>query len=110
MAYVEYYKEETEYQGESFIKSLYKKTKQIWDINEVGTYTLTDTFGSVLLNGNLVKSADKLSLTVALGSTDTASLLGVYKLLVYLEDTVNSELKDVLAEYKITYIETKATE
>ncbi len=48
MAYVEYYKEETEYQGESFIKSLYKKTKQIWDINEVGTYTLTDTSGSVL--------------------------------------------------------------
>ncbi len=109
MAYVKYSKEETEYQGESFIKSLYKTNSNIWYDNELATYTLTDPDGAVVLSGNLTKSDDKMSFMLSIGKTETAALLGIYKLLVYLEDTVNTELKDVFAEYKITYTDKKAT-
>jgi len=103
MSYVEFADTTTEYQGESFVKSLAKKSKGIWEANEEANFILTDGDGVVVASDDLVKSDDDLTLTFILGKTSTADLEGVYTLLVYQTDTSNSEINNVIARYKITY-------
>jgi hypothetical protein len=98
----------TEYQGESFNRSLYKKNGSEWDANQVGNYELVDDTGAVVSSGDLIKSDDNLSLTIAVPKADTATLVGSYRLLAHLTDTVDTTFDDVIAEYEITYLEKKA--
>lgn len=93
----------TEYQGDSFSRTLTKDSGAIWEANETASYKMVDMKGDVVASGSLTKSVDNLSMTFMVGSTATATLLGIYKLIVYLEDTVLTEMKYPIAEYKIDY-------
>ena len=108
MSFVKYKEIVTEFQGESFNRSLTKKSGAIWETNEVGNFELIDTSGTVVSSGSLIKSADNLSLTIAVPKGDTATLVGNYRLLANLTDTVDTDFSDVIAEYEITYKEKKA--
>lgn len=108
MAYVKITKSLTEYQGESFTKSLYKKNRTEWSSEEIATYTMTDKDGNEITNGSLTKSTDNMSITIQIGKTITTSLEGKYKILIYLGNTNDSEISDVIAEYNVTYITKKA--
>ncbi len=103
MAYAKKIGTSIEYQGESFTKSLVKDDGSIWEANEVATYKLIDTKGKIIATDTLMKSVDELSLTFLLGKTDTTYLFGIYRLLVYLSDTVVTEMNYVIAEYKLDY-------
>ena len=103
MEYIKLSRNPTEFQGESFSKSLGKKNNSEWGSTEVGNYILTDENGDEVASDNLTKSGDSLSLSFILGKTDTADLEGVYTLLAYQTDTSNAEINKVIAEYKITY-------
>ena len=108
MAFIKWLGSATEYQGESFTKSLTKDDDSIWEANETAEFQMTDVDGLEVASGSLVKSADDLSLTFTLGSTDTTALLGQYLLLVYITDTVDAEVHSVIAKYTMTYIDKKA--
>lgn len=108
MVYAKKFGIATEYQGESFTKPLTKESGAVWDANEVANYEMLDGDGNPVSSGDLTKSLDELTLTVAVPKQDTADLAGVYLLLVHLTDTVNTGFDDVIAEYKITYKEKKA--
>ena len=108
MAYVKKTGISIEYQGESFTKSLTKEDNSEWDDNEISNFKLFDTSGNLVTSGSLVRSVDKLSLTFLLGKTQTADLFGIYKLLVYISDTIITEMNYVIAEYQLTYKKTTA--
>lgn len=108
MAYNKKIGKSTEYPGESFSKSLTKKDGSEWTDNEVASFKLFDKKGGIAAQGSLVRSVDKLSLTFLLGKTDTELLFGVYRLLVYLSDTVITEMNYVIAEYRLDYKKTTA--
>ena len=108
MAYVKKTGISTEYQGESFTKSLVKANNTAWEDNEIAEYKLFDTKGNIITSGSLIRSVDLLSLTFLLGKTETLNLFGVYRLLVYLSDTVITEMNYVIAEYKLDYKKTTA--
>jgi len=103
MAYAKKTGTSVEYQGESFTKSLVKDDESIWKANEIATYKLIDTKGKVIATDTLMKSGDELSLTFLLGKTQTQYLFGIYRLLVYLNDSVITEMNYVIAEYKLDY-------
>ena len=108
MAYAKKIGKSVEYQGESFTKSLIKENGTEWEDNEVAEFKLFDTAGNIVATGSLVRSVDRLSLTFILGKTSTTNLFGVYRLLVYLSDTVVTEMNYVIAEYKLDYKKTTA--
>lgn len=104
------------YQGKSFTRSIGKKTKDgtavAWEAEDIGDFDLYNSAGvSIVLTTNtLIKSADNMSLTFVLGSTDTESLLGEYLLIANLKNSVDAEIDVTLAEYAITFEEKKAGE
>jgi len=110
MALVKYIGTATEYQGESFTKSLTKEDGSKWLNNEICDYVLVNSAGIEMSTGSLVRSTDELSMTVQVPSSDTESLVGEFLLLVYLKDTNDSDFANVIAEYRIEYLEKKAQE
>lgn len=109
MAYVEKNGNYTQYQGQSFSRALTKESGAIWEANETAYLTLTDSSNNEVLRRNLGKSVDNLSFYLLVGTGDTTELDGSYNLIVYVEDSNNSELNDVIADYKMRYITKKAT-
>jgi len=107
MDYVKLHKEVFEWQGESFTKSFDKTSGAPWESYEIGSYALYDKDGTEITSGSLQKSADSKLLTMQISHTITANLLGKYLLLVFLEDSNDSDFKTVIAEYVITYKERK---
>ena len=103
MAYVKYEGADTKYQGTSFTRTLTKKDGSLWASNETATYKMVDSDGTEVDTGILVKSVDNTGLIFEVGKTTTATFLGEYKLVVYLEDTVNLEYSEAIAKYTITY-------
>ena len=110
MSFVKYVGTATEYQGESFTKSLYKEDKTAWENNDTCTFSLVNSAGIEVSVGDLILSGDKLSMTVQVPKTDTLALVGEHLLLVSLGNVSDSEFADVIAEYRITYLEKKAGE
>ena len=108
MAYSKKTGASVEFQGESFTKSLIKDDGSEWMDNEDGSWKLFNTSGNIVANGTLTRSDDNLSLTFLLGKSSTTSLFGIYRLLVYLSDTVVTEMNYVIAEYKLDYKKTTA--
>lgn len=92
-----------EYQGETFIRNINKKSGLAWDANEIADYAMYDSDGLVVSTDLLTKSVDNLSLVIKVPSTDTVSLEGKHKLLVNLKDSNDATISDVIAEYEITY-------
>ena len=103
MEYIKKYFTSEEYQGESFSGSLDKKDESAWKDNEICTYVLVDDSGSEIVTGSVIRSVDLLTMDFLLGKTDTVDLFGIYKLLVYLGDTIVTEMNYVIAEYKLDY-------
>lgn len=103
MAYGKKTGKSIEYQGESFTKSLTKEDGTAWEDNEIALFVLIDNKGLEVTTGSLVRSIDLLSLTFLLGKTQTTSLFGIYRLLVYLSDSVITEMNYVIAEYRLDY-------
>ena len=94
----------TEFQGESFSKAYGKRTKDEWLDNETAHYVLTeDTTGNIIVEGNLTRSTDKLSLSFIIGKSITSALEGDYTLLIYQTDSNISELNEKMKEYRIKY-------
>ena len=108
MAYNKKVGTSVEYQGESFTKSLTKSDKSAWEDNELANYIVYNTNGEVVTSGSLVRSIDLLSLTFLLGKTDTTNMFGIYRLLVYMTDSIITEMNYVIAEYKLDYRKTTA--
>ena len=96
------------YQGESFSDEITKKDDVEWEDNEIAEFKLYNTAGSTIYTGSLVRSINKLNLTFILGQTNTTSLFGVYRLLVYLSDTVTTEMNEVISEYRLNFKKTTA--
>lgn len=106
MAYVEYKGASTQYTGTSFTRTLVKKDGTIWEATESAYFSMVDTeTGGEVTNDLLTKSGDNLGLILEVGKSMAQSLVGRYKLLVYLEDSVNTQRSEVLAEYIINYEE-----
>lgn len=99
----------TEYQGESFTKTLLKRDETVWTAEDEATYILKDRLGATVVTGALTKVNGDFGLKFEIGQTDTTTLLGNYLLLVYLTNTVNTDYADVIAEYTLVYNEAKAT-
>ena len=98
----------TEYQGESFTRTLAKKDGVVWGANEIASYILVDKNGTEIDTGDLTKTGDNIGLEFVISESVTTALLGTYLLLVYLKDTVDTDFANVIARYTITYVEVKA--
>lgn len=104
MGYKKVVKKFKEYIGESFSQSIQKDGGAVWNTNEQAVFTLYDAAGTTGITGTLVKSADNLSLGFMLSKTSTAGLTpGPHKVIVDLEDSIDTEMSDVIAEYSIEY-------
>lgn len=108
MGFVKYKNKATEYQGESFTKTLTKEDGSIWEANEIGYFSMTDVNALEVSTGSLSKSGDNLGLTFTVSKDDTGSLEGKYLLLIHLNDSIDVNFDDVIAEYEMTYINKKA--
>ena len=87
----------TEYQGESFTRSLYREDNTTWDAVHGGTFEMFNTAGVVVADGTLIKSGDDLSLTFKVTKTQTVNLVGEHLLLAHLPDSGDVEFDDVIA-------------
>jgi len=103
MGYVRYKSEQSEYAGESFAKTLFKKDGTEWDSEDIANYSLLTTEGVEISTGALTKSGDNKSMTFVVPSIDTDGLLGRHKLLVTLSNSSDARINDVIAEYIINY-------
>ena len=99
----------TEYAGESFTKEIKKQSGAEWGATETGVYEIYDANGVLVSSGGATKSADNLTLTFTVPYSDTVDFVGNYLLLFYLQDTSDPQVKDVVLEYKIQYLERKGT-
>jgi hypothetical protein len=97
-----------EYQGESFSLHFQKKDDKRWLINEIVTCKLIDNTGSVLYEDQLDKNIDALYMMLFIGQSVTSTLLGDYKLLIYINDSDDPEVNYVIAEFKMKYKKAKA--
>ena len=108
MGYVKKTGKSIEYQGESFGKSLTKDGGLVWGDNEIATYKLFNQNGDIIDNGTLTRDDKLTNMTFIVGKTVTTNLHGVYRLLVYLSDTVITEMNYVIAEYRLDYRKSSA--
>jgi len=108
MGYVKYLDNQKEYSGESFTRTLIKNDGELWNDEDIASYSLLDTNGVVISTAPLVKSTDKKSITFVVPHTDTINLSGKYKLLVTLSNSNDDRINNVIAEYSITYSKRKA--
>jgi len=109
MAYYTHTGSKTEYQGESFTKTIYKDSGEAWGDNEAANYELVDTAGAQKSTGSLTKVESNLGLTFTVPDTDTAALTGNHKLLVHLTDTIITTFDDIIVDYDLDYVERKST-
>jgi len=103
MGYVKYKSEQSEYSGESFSKTLFKKDNTEWSAEDIANYSLIGTDSVEVSSGALTKSGDNLSMTFVVPSSDTDGLIGRHKLLVTLSNSSDARINDVIAEYIINY-------
>lgn len=108
MAYKKIVKDVKEYESESYADSLFKKNGATWSPNEVMTYELVNTTGTIISSGTLEVSTNLKSQTFLIPSTDTNGLLGKHKILVNLGNVGDPAVSDVIAEYNIEFMARKA--
>lgn len=108
MGFVKYEKTVTEYQGESFTKTITRSDGTAWAADDEANYELIDSSGNIVSSGSLVKTGDNLGLTVFVPKADTASISGKHILLIYLTSVSQPTFNDVIAEYTINYKVKKA--
>ncbi len=97
------YGEYIEYPGESFSQSLAKSDESEWSVSSAGNWKLVDNTGSVVISGSCTFDAERFDMIFTIGKSNTVGLFGIYKLLVYVTDTVDSEINYVIVDYKMDY-------
>ena len=96
---------ESEFPGESFGRDLKKDDNSLWGSTEGAYYEMFNSAGELIVTNTLVKSADELLLTFFIEKEVTEPLIGNHRLLVHATDSDNLSFDDVIAEYKIEYIQ-----
>lgn len=97
-----------EFQNESYYRTLYREDRTAFDAEESAFYELITRHGRVVSTGVCQKSVDSTAFELRVPDTATGSLLGPYLLLVYLKDSRDPRIKDVIAEYRIEYTKKEA--
>ena len=100
---------EKEYQGESFYRELGKSDGSIWSSTESTYCELLRRSGGITYTIPLNRSSDHKRMLLEIPASVTTPIVGQYLLLVYLLDSLDPEIKDVVAEYKIEYLKREAT-
>ena len=108
MAYVKLIGGSTEWQGDSYTKSIFKEDGSTWDAVYGGDFVLVNSAGVNVSTGALVRSGDNLSLTAKVSKDDTATITGEHKLLVRLTRSDDADFGRTIGEYDLEYLEKKA--
>lgn len=108
MPFVKLESSHIEYSGESFTKSIKRKSGSAWESTDILSYEMLDSEGAVRSSGSLTKSDGDLVVTFTVPSIDTTGIKGKYLILVHLKNTEDATFDDVVAEYDMTYLEKKA--
>lgn len=103
MPFIKHISKAVEYPGESFTKTLGKGNGGAWSDTEGANYEMFNSEATLVSSGGLAKSADDLTMTFTVPQADTAALDGNCLLLVYLTDTADPTMNDVIAEYHMEY-------
>jgi len=103
MGFVKLSRTKEEYAGESITESISREDGNIWDAKYTAKYTLYDGAGAVLSSSTLDRSADNKSFILKVPKSDTVGLDGLYLLLVDVENSDDVDIKDVIAEYSVTF-------
>jgi len=107
MPFIKHISKADKYQGESFTKTLGRGDGSVWASNEKVNWQLFDPNGGAV--GTLtdaILSGDDLTYTVKIPKTTTTAFDGVYLLLVYVIDTGDADINDVIAEYRLNFMTT----
>ena len=103
MSYTKFVGVANEIKGTSFTRSIYREDNGDWDVNETARYSIYDCNGTEVANGQLTKPDTKTLLLVVSKNVTSALDDGNYLLLVYLENTTQPDLSEIIAEYRITW-------
>ena len=109
MDYIKQIKQRSEYQGESLDTTISRGDGTPWADTETAEYKIYNTTGTIVSSGNLTKSSDGKQFRLFVGTDETKDLSGRYKLLVWIKDSNDTEVNDVIAEYNIEYKPRRAT-
>ncbi len=99
---------ETLYPGNSFTVAIYKDDGSTWAANETGFFEVYDKAGINVANGAMVKGDSDLALVAMVPNSATSTWIGPYLVTASLTDTVDTEKRELLAEYLLTYKSKKA--
>ena len=95
-----------ERQGESFTRSLFMTSDEVWGDTDTGYINLKkDGDTAVLYTVACIISADKRTISFTVPKAETASFVGLHKIFVHLTKSDDATFDDIIAEYKITYSE-----
>ena len=109
MPFVRYAASTTKYQGTSFVRTLTRKDGEPWASTHSSDWVLVDEYGVTIATGNLIKVNIDLGLRLEVHDSETTDLKGLHKLFVYLHDSDNTTLSDIIMEYSITFKTIAAT-
>ena len=103
MSFVRYIGADTQYQGTSFIRTLVRKDKQIWETKHSSDWTLVDVNENIVASGTCDKINGDLGFYLEIPDTDTETLEGSYLLVAYIYDSTDADLTDIFMEYTLVY-------
>jgi len=104
MGYKRVVKASAEYAGESYSQTLLKENGLLWTTDDKAIWTIYDGTGPIAgAAGNCTIATDLATLSVLVPATVTTGFIGNYKLLVELQNNLNADISDVIAEYNIAY-------
>ena len=89
--------------GESFSREITRRDGKPWGDTATATYKMVDLSGTVIATGTLEKSSDGKMFSLLIGKSVTENLEGEYRVYVFLQDTANPEINELIAQHAITY-------
>jgi len=98
-----------EYIGESFIRD-YRKSGEgnAWGLHENLRVMVYDTNGDPVFGSDGEKYDNDMAIRIVVPYDVTEDFTdGQYLILIYLIDTLNTGIRDVVAEYKVKYLKPK---
>ena len=96
------------YQCTSHYRLLSRSDGQPFSATESAYCELKSRSGRVAFTAVLSKTPDNLSFRLMVPDTATENILGPYLILVFLEDSTDSNIHDELAKYEIEYTKKEA--
>jgi hypothetical protein len=109
MSYVKQSDSIEEYIGESFVADFIKEgDNNPWLIGELLEAIVYDSMGTPVFLGGGTKSDDNMNIRIVVPYNITQDFSeDQYLILVYLVDSTNPDIRDVIAEYKVKYLKPK---